>query len=226
MEKKRNAKMKVDIAMIVMMILVMSYKMTGNLFHELSGMILAVLFVAHNILNRKWYQLLYKGKYSPYRTTGIIVNVLILISMLIAMGTGIYMSESLFDTFWWIREGYLIRPFHVAAGAWGILLISVHIGLHLQSIMVQVKRKIEGKIPNKIAFLIQGIITGVFIVYGIWSFIELEMPARLTFQESSAYWSHSGTLLLIANMSIMVMAAAFTHGVIRLLKTKKIKKNR
>ena len=121
-----------DIVMAVLMIGVMSYQATGSLFHEVCGVLLLLLFVLHNILNRIWYRNLGKGRYSAFRSMMLAVNVLILIAMLAAMLTGIYVSQNLFAPILGMRESYLIRPYHVAAGAWGTVLVSVHAGMHLR----------------------------------------------------------------------------------------------
>lgn len=60
------------------------------------------------------------------------VNALTLICMLAAMGTGIYISQSVFAPLMGMREAYLVRPFHVAAGAWGTIMISIHAGMHVR----------------------------------------------------------------------------------------------
>ena len=74
-----KSRKKLDILMTILMIVVMSYQATGNLFHEVAGVILLVLFVIHNILNRKWYKNIPKGKYSGFRNMMLIINILTLI---------------------------------------------------------------------------------------------------------------------------------------------------
>ena len=118
--------------MAFLMILVMSYQATGNLFHEAAGVLLLLLFILHNVLNRKWYKSLPRGKYSRYRKVLLEVNLITLLSMLAAMGTGIYLSQSIFAPLWGMREAYLLRPVHVAAGSWGTILAAVHGGMHIR----------------------------------------------------------------------------------------------
>lgn len=52
--------------------------------------------------------------------------------MLTAMGTGIYLSQSVFAPLLGMREAYVIRPWQVAAGAWGMILVSFHGGMHIR----------------------------------------------------------------------------------------------
>ena len=192
--------------MVILMIIVMSYQAVGNLFHEVAGVALLVLFLVHNILNQKWYQNIAKGKYSAFRKTMLVVDILTLISMLAAMGTGIYLSQSIFAPLLGMREGYLIRPWHVAAGAWGTILVSVHGGMHI-------------RIPKerKTIFIICGILLSVT---GIWAFLALDMPNRLLFRDMGEYWRYSGILLFAANAAVMAFFA-----VVSAVLTSKIKRN-
>ncbi|MDO4168218.1 MAG: DUF4405 domain-containing protein, partial [Eubacteriales bacterium] len=189
----QKSRKKLDVSMVILMIVVMSYQATGNLFHEAAGVILLVLFVVHNILNRKWYQNIPKGKYSGFRNMMLIINILTLICMLAAMGTGIYLSQSVFASLLGMREAYLIRPWHVAAGAWGLILVSFHAGMHI---------RISGK--QKPLYMIGGILLATF---GIWAFFALDMPNRLILRDMGMYWRYSGIRLFLANASMMTLFA-------------------
>lgn len=206
--KNKNRK-KLDILMTIFMIVVMSYQATGNLFHEVAGVILLVLFVAHNILNRKWYQNIPKGKYSGFRNMMLIINILTLICMLAAMGTGIYLSQSIFASLLGMREAYLIRPWHVAAGAWGMILVSFHGGMHI---------RISGK--KKPIYMIGGILLAAF---GIWAFFALDMPNRLILRDTGMYWRYSGICLFLANASMMMLFAGLAAILANWLKRKRNK---
>lgn len=182
--------------MVILMIIVMSYQAVGNLFHEVAGAALFVLFLVHNILNRKWYQNIARGKYSMFRKTMLVVDILTLISMLSAMGTGIYLSQSIFAPLLGMREGYLIRPWHVAAGAWGTILVSVHGGMHI-------------RIPKERKAVL--IVCGILLFgIGIWAFLVLDMPNRLLFREMGEYWRYSSILLFVANAAVMAFFAVLS----------------
>ena len=189
---------KLDIAMAALMILAMSYQATGNLFHEAAGVILLLLFILHNVLNRKWYRSIPRGKYSRYRKVLLGVNLLTLLSMLAAIGTGIYLSQSIFAPLWGMREAYLIRPVHVAAGSWGTLLVAVHGGMHIRF-----------TVQRKGLLAAAGLAAGIF---GIWAFLALDMPARLFFQDSGLYWSYPAEVLFFVNAGIMVFFAGLASA--------------
>ena len=49
----------VDAAMTVLLLCLMAYQVTGEMPHEWIGMGMTVLVVIHQILNRKWYGVLF-----------------------------------------------------------------------------------------------------------------------------------------------------------------------
>ena len=198
---------RLDMLMVILMILVMSYQAVGKLFHEAAGAVLLVLFIIHNIWNRKWYLNIARGKYSAFRRMMLVVDLFTLLCMLAAMGTGIYLSQSLFAPLFGMREAYLIRPYHVAAGAWGTVLVSIHGGMHI-------------RIPKerKIPCLIGGILLAAA---GIWSFLALDMPNRLLFRDMGAYWKYPGILLFLANAAVMAFFAAASAIVTAKIKQRK-----
>ena len=58
----------VDAAMTVLLMCLMAYQVTGEAAHEWIGMGMMLTVIVHQILNRKWYGALFKGKYNPYRS--------------------------------------------------------------------------------------------------------------------------------------------------------------
>lgn len=57
----------VDISMTGCLLFLMAYQVTGETLHEWIGIGMTVLVIVHQILNRKWYSAVFKGKYNPYR---------------------------------------------------------------------------------------------------------------------------------------------------------------
>jgi len=78
----------VDTAMTVLLLFLMAYQVTGEAAHEWLGMAMTALVIVHQILNRKWYGSLFKGRYNPYRTVTTLLNVLLLISFLLTAFSG------------------------------------------------------------------------------------------------------------------------------------------
>ena len=72
---KKMFKIIIDILMIIFMLLEYSKIYTGQLLHEVIGIILFVLFVLHNFLNKNFYKNIFKGKYNFLRTFTTIIYV-------------------------------------------------------------------------------------------------------------------------------------------------------
>ena len=105
----------INIAMPIMMITLMAYQLIGKAYHEYAGTVLFIIFIIHNILNIKWYSNLFKGSYTPYRILSTIINILLLITMILLMISGIIMSEYTFS-FLNINSGMAIsRLIHLSA---------------------------------------------------------------------------------------------------------------
>ena len=80
---KKEIRIIIDISMTVMMPLLMAYSLIGELFHEIAGSLIFILFIVHHILNRKWYSNVAKGKYNARRIFQTILNMLLLIFMIL-----------------------------------------------------------------------------------------------------------------------------------------------
>ena len=104
-----------------------------------------------------------------------------------ATGTGIYLSQTVFAPLLGMREAYLVRPFHVAAGAWGTIFVSIHAGMHLR-----LPEKIN--IFHMMAFIL-------LVLAGSAAFAALDMPSRLIFQDSGMYWNYPGIMLFAVSAS-------------------------
>ena len=66
MKYKQVVKLIIDIAMYLIFVALMQEHLWDGL-HEWIGIVLFVLFIAHSILNFRWYQSLFKGKYTSTR---------------------------------------------------------------------------------------------------------------------------------------------------------------
>lgn len=63
-EMKRKKRWSIDILMTLALFFLMGYHFWGETAHEWAGAGMFVLFIAHQILNRGWYQSLFCGKYT------------------------------------------------------------------------------------------------------------------------------------------------------------------
>lgn len=138
---KASVKFKicVDITMTAALYACMAYMLVGEEAHEWIGSGLALLFVMHNALNRKWYAALLTGRYTPLRAFQTAVNLLCLASMAAAAVSGAAMSRYLYDIPFLSGGASLARTVHMLAAYWGYCFISLHLGLHWSMMLGMMK---------------------------------------------------------------------------------------
>ncbi|MBR1744105.1 MAG: hypothetical protein IJ733_20035 [Lachnospiraceae bacterium] len=61
--ENKKVKMVIDILMTILLFILMAYHYIGQMWHEISGTVMFLLFVFHHVMNRKWYLAIGKGKY-------------------------------------------------------------------------------------------------------------------------------------------------------------------
>lgn len=138
---KTSVKFKicVDIMMTAALYACMAYMLVGEEAHEWIGSGLALLFILHNALNRKWYAALLTGRYTPLRAFQAAVNLLCLASMAAAAVSGAAMSRYLYDIPFLSGGASLARTVHMLAAYWGYCFISLHLGLHWSMMLGMMK---------------------------------------------------------------------------------------
>ena len=138
---KASVKFKicVDVTMTAALYACMAYMLVCEEAHEWIGSGLALLFVLHNALNRKWYAALLTGRYTPLRAFQTAVNLLCLASMAAAAVSGAAMSRYLYDIPFLSGGASLARTVHMLAAYWGYCFISLHLGLHWSMMLGMMK---------------------------------------------------------------------------------------
>ena len=151
--------------MTVMMPLLMAYSLIGELFHEIIGSLIFILFIIHHILNRKWYGSILKGKYSAKRIFQTILNAFLLVFMILQPLSGILMSKHLYTFLPNFSVSALARSVHMLLAYWGYVLLCIHAGTHLLPMFTA--KKVNGL---KRGFLYVTI--GALSVYGVVAFVK------------------------------------------------------
>ena len=143
MKPKQIIRMAVVIGMTLLLLLLMAFMLTGQKAHEWLGAAELVLFIAHHVLNARWLKNIGRGKYTPFRLLQTVLALLVLLTMLGSMVSGIMMSRYAF-AFLDIHGGMsLARTMHMVCAYWGFIFLSAHLGLHW-SMMLGMAKKASG----------------------------------------------------------------------------------
>lgn len=176
---KLKIKIGIDLLMTVLLLLLMSYQITGQELHEWFGAGMLVLFLLHNILNIRWYGSLFKGKYTLLRTMQTLINISVLISMLCLGFSGIVLSRHIFAGLPIHGPMATARTMHLAASYWGFVLMSIHLGMHWGMIVGMFRRLLKGrKLPN---VSVWGLRLAAIVIagYGLVCFIQKDIASYM-----------------------------------------------
>lgn len=124
-----KAKLIIDVAITIGMFFSMSFQLLGIGVHKMIGLITFLLFVVHNILNRKWHGRLFKGAYSSARWVHTFINFLVVFAMIGVMVSGVILSKEMAQGFDGMTTG---RILHNLSSYIGCIGIALHIGFHLK----------------------------------------------------------------------------------------------
>ena len=195
--------------------ILMCYSLVGETAHEIIGVTMFCLFIAHHILNIGWIKSLFKGKYTLQRIVGTAVNALVLVCMLGLMYSAVVISKHIF-AFVELGGTMTARTIHLLCAYWGLILMSIHLGMHIEQMIKGIKRK---KSKPLIALYI---IFGILAAVGVYAFIKLKFAdymfgrVQFVFIDSSA----SVILTIIEYLCVMVLFAEVGYWINRAVKKK------
>ena len=129
--KQRAFRRVVDVGMTVLLLLQMAYQVMGEAAHEWLGMSMTALVIVHQILNRRWYGAMLKGRYNAYRAVSTCINVLLLISFALTAFCGMAMSNYAVPFFYGIVRVSFVRVTHLSMSHCSFVLMGLHLGLHV-----------------------------------------------------------------------------------------------
>ena len=198
MNTKTKIKTAADILMTAALPVLMCYSIVGETAHEIIGVAMFALFILHHILNFGWIKSVFKGKYPPKRIVGTIINAAVLICMLGLMYSSIVISKHIF-TFLNIGGAMTARTVHLLCAYWGLVLMSVHLGMHISQMAARMKLKNKGLIWTV------RIIFGLIGAVGIFEFIKLKFANYLFGRVKFVFIDTSASAVLTAMQYLTVM---------------------
>ena len=192
----------VDICMTVLLLCLMAYQVTGEVAHEWIGIAMTALVIVHQILNRKWYGAIFRGKYNAYRILATTVDILLLLSFVMTAFCGMSMSGYAVPFLYGMAKVSFVRRMHLSMSHWAFILMGLHLGLHIP--VMTAKWKLSDKNKN--------LISAVFCCaagFGLFFFLQNKMPDYIFFRMHFAFFDYdkSPILVFVENLAMMVFWA-------------------
>ena len=213
-------KRAVDVLLCIFLLLLMAYQITGEVLHEYLGMAMFAAVLVHNILNRKWYTAIFKGKYKAYRVLMTAVNIILLLSFVLTAISGMAMSGYAVPFMYGALKTSLARIIHLGMSYWSFVLMGLHLGLHIPGMTAGVKKN---KKLSIVLFLLFAIASGT----GLYFIVSKKIVKYLLFQTHFAFldYDRSAISVFLENIS-MLLFFSFIGNCSAILCQKKIKAGR
>lgn len=217
----KSARKIIDILMTILFIVLMGYHITGNKLHEVFGVSAFLLFIIHNILNIRWYKNIFKGKYNFQRIFTLLVNISLLIAFICMMISGIMISSNVF-AFLGIKTTMFGRNLHLVSTSWGFVLMSIHLGLHLNIILLKINKKMKSSTFEYIYYLILILLA----VFGLYTFISSGIYKDMFLISEFKFFDYDQNPILfyLGIFSVLSLFSLVTY--VLLIIIRKIKNNR
>ena len=193
-------KLIVDILMFILMLLEFSRGYMKPIFHEILGISLIVLLIMHLILNKNYIKNIFKGKYNFKRITILIINSLFMTTLLLSIIFGILSSQDLL-TFLNVGSLTLIKLHKIFAYI-SLIFLGLHLGINL----------------NKIISFKSKTLSILIIIYGVYSFIKLDIFNHLIGKYGFSMLTDSIILNTIRYLSVILMITIITNYIYQFIK--------
>ena len=200
----KHIKHLIDLLLGIGLLLLMSYQVVGEAGHEWTGITMTVLMIIHQILNRKWFVSLFKGKYTPLRIAQTFVNAALVICFILTALCGVNMSVHAVPFLGDFMRASLGRRLHLTLSHWCFVLMGLHLGLHLPAML----RGVKGKGVRRVGFCAAILAAGAgfrlflrnnypdYLFYRMpFAFIDYDKSAHLVLLEAlliAAFWAFAG----------------------------------
>ena len=153
------------------------------------------------------------------------LDILVFVSMLAQMYSGIVMSRYVFDFLPSIGGMSLARRLHILSAYWGFLLMSLHLGLHWNMILGMSRRTIGIKNKSKISSIIAFIAGSIIAGYGVRAFISRDFLTYLLLKSEFVFLDYGEPKILftvdyLALMGLCIFIAYYCTKMIRKLRKK------
>ncbi len=197
-DKMNITKRIVDVCMIVLLLCLMAYQVTGEALHEWIGMGMTLTVILHQILNRRWYASLFKGKYNTTRIVMTVVNVILIASFILTAFCGMSMSGYAVPFLYGMAPVSFVRRMHLSMSHWSFVMMGIHLGLHIRTLFTKA-------VNNKKASIALQIILTVPATCGLWLFVKSRMTEYLLFRTPFAMLDYDKAAGIVFLENILIL---------------------
>ena len=211
MNRKMKIKIIIDVLMTISLLFLMAYGLVGEKAHEWIGMGMFILFVLHHILNEKWLGNIRRGQYNFFRVLQTILVIILLILMIGSMISGILLSNYIFKFLNIEGIANIARNVHIFCAYWGFILMSIHLGIHWNSIIKMIGKSFPS--PSALQKLSAQILAVIVTIYGVYSFKKRNIGKYMFMKMHFVFFDYQESMLffILDYIAIMVLFIFVGH---------------
>ena len=128
---RSNVRFVTDVLLTAGLLLLMTYQVTGEEAHEWTGVAMTALMLWHQVLNRRWYAALFRGRYTAARIVRTAVNGALVVCFAVTALSGVSMSVYALPALADFMRASTGQVLHLGLSHWCFMLMGLHRGLHL-----------------------------------------------------------------------------------------------
>lgn len=217
----KKLRIAVDSGMVLLLPLLMAYSLVGETAHEYLGIGMFLFFIVHHILNIAWWKHLLRGKYTPLRILGTVIDLALVVIILALPISGMIISRHVFRSLH-LSGAATARTVHLLASYWGLVLMSFHAGMHGNRIM-GVFRKITTQQNSKIRTWSLRMIIVLLAICGIYAFIKNKIGSYLFLRTQFVFVDFSQPIILALIDYLLIICLFMIVGYCFTVRLKKAK---
>ena len=203
----------VDLAMTAILPLLMAYSLVGEALHEVLGVVMFALFVAHQAIHWWYFRYFRSGlklRHLPSNT----INIVLIVLMILVPVSGLFMSSTV--TPWLaglVGNAALWMRIHMVGAYWAFVLMSIHAGMHAASARKNVRERLNLKEPVPGSGRLEPIhvalpFLGAAAAWGAIRFVQHGIPGYLVGKVAFAFFGASLGQFLVDYAAIGIFLAA------------------
>lgn len=209
MSNKVIVRRVVDALLGVVLVLVMSTALVQEAPHEFLGIALIVLMCVHVALNRRWFKVLTRGRWTALRAVQVVVIVGLALCLVGQAASAVVLSKHAFGFLPVLPGAAVARRAHMLCSYWMFVLAAAHVGLQMRHLFTSAYSETPRRSLRVVAY---AVLVGI-AVFGVFAFAQLNLASYLFGRLQFAAGEPNVVLACAQWASVGILVAMVFHAV-------------
>ena len=183
-----SLRLLLDLAVAALLLFAFAYHWQGNRTHEVTGILIFTLLVAHAVFHRRWFVAVSSGGAARRGRFNVALTLVLLAGMSALLIPSPMISETVVPGLR-LDDDFTARRIHAGVAYWLLLIVGLHLGLRWPLLMGIAGRMLGLGEPNALRSAAMRLVAASVAVQGAFSALALNLPTRLSFQLSLDWWN-------------------------------------